>query len=105
MALVSLVFFGPFHLQAWAGGLILLVAFVYPWWVRRPDLALKGRLRQWQAQRQAKVLDWKIIDNTVNRQRLQRDCERPETLGVCTGRDCLVYETCDFNIKRIIPSS
>ncbi len=63
-------------------------------------------LRSWRkekALRKAAELDWKIIDQSLAEERPKRDCERPETLGVCTGRDCLVYDSCNFNIKKPLP--
>jgi hypothetical protein len=83
---------------AWVGGGLLLAALLAPWVQRR-----WGARRQSSALKKAEKLDWSVIDNTVNRDRIKRDCERPETLGICTGRDCLVYETCDFNIKKALP--
>ena len=65
----------------------------------------RGLWQRWKrasALRQAKSLDWKIIEETVNSERLRRDCERPESLGVCTGLDCMVYQTCNFNIKKVV---
>lgn len=88
---------GP-HVQAWIGGALLLTALLWPW--------LSGRRRatkRAQSFDRAKELDWSIIDNSLARDRLKRDCERPETLGQCTGRDCMVYDTCDFNIKKPLP--
>lgn len=103
VALVLLVFFAPLRLQAWAGGILLFAVLFGPWLASRPDLAFKERWRLRRAKKRALELDWTLIDNTIQRDRLQRDCERPETLGVCTGRECLVYDSCDFNIKRILP--
>jgi hypothetical protein len=82
----------------WLGGGILVLAFVM-------DLLpkLKAKWRRQRAVKKAFELDWKIIDNSMADDRLKRDCERPETLGICTGRDCLVYDDCQFNIKKPLP--
>ena len=58
--------------------------------------------RRKRAVKKAEKLDWQWIDNTLNSDRPRRDCERQESLGICTGRECLVYETCDFNIKKVV---
>jgi hypothetical protein len=82
----------------WLGGGLLGLALLngyrqelVAWWKRR-------RVRQ-----KVVELDWKIIDNSLAQDRLVQDCERPETLGVCTGRECLVYDSCQFNIKKPLP--
>ena len=66
-----------------------------------------GRLTLgWRRRRQARrvlKLDWSVIDNSLAAYRTKRDCERPETLGICTGMECLVYKTCNFNIKKPLP--
>jgi hypothetical protein len=62
---------------------------------------LEGRRRQ-RSVKKAEKLDWALIDNTLNAVRPRRDCERQESLGICTGKDCLVYDTCDFNIKKVV---
>jgi hypothetical protein len=86
------------QLLVWGGGTILVLALLGP---------LVGRaVRGWRrarAERKAATLDWKIIDQSLAQDRLRRDCERPETLGVCTGRECLVYDSCAFNIKKPLP--
>ena len=89
--------FSP-SLVAWAGGGLLLAALF--------SEVFQRLLRRWKSartQRRAAQLDWKIIDSSMNDDRVKRDCERPETLGICTGRDCLVYEGCNFNIKKPLP--
>jgi hypothetical protein len=83
---------------AWLGGGLLVAALLAPWvrgWGQRG--------RKSQALKKAEKLDWSVIDNSLARERIQRDCERPETLGICTGRDCLVYDSCTFNIKKALP--
>ena len=65
--------------------------------------AVRAGFRRKRAVQRASRLDWTVIDNSMQRERLQRDCERPETLGVCTGLECLVYKTCNFNIKKPLP--
>jgi hypothetical protein len=83
---------------AWLGGGLLAAALLYP--------LLQGLGKQWRRERslkKAEKLDWSIIDNSLSRDRVQRDCERQETLGICTGRECLVYEGCNFNIKKPLP--
>jgi len=62
---------------------------------------LSSRSRK-KAMKKAEKLDWELIDNTVNSVRPRRDCERQESLGICTGKECLVYESCDFNIKKVV---
>ncbi len=89
---------GTQALLAWLGGGLLLGALLSPW--------LRSGFKGWRRQeslKKAEKLDWSIIDNSLQRERVQRDCERPETLGQCSGRDCLVYESCDFNIKKVLP--
>jgi hypothetical protein len=86
------------QLLVWIGGALLAWAVLAPLPTR-----LKFRWRKAQAEKRALELDWKIIDQSVANDRLQRDCERPETLGTCTGRECLVYDTCSFNIKKPLP--
>lgn len=80
---------------AWTGGALLAAALLAPWIER-----LRRGRRKAGAFKRAAELDWSVIDQSLQRERTQRDCERPETLGICTGRDCLVYEKCDFNIKK-----
>ncbi len=80
---------------AYAAGMVLATALLQPLWAR-----LRAGRRRKRALDRAVDLDWKVIDQTLNRERTQRDCERPETLGICTGRDCLVYDQCNFNIKK-----
>ena len=97
LSLLLLWQLGPDSL-AWLGGGLLAAALVWP--------LLQGLAKTWkrgQNLKKAEKLDWTLIDNTLARPRLMRDCERPETLGICTGRDCQVYETCDFNIKKALP--
>jgi hypothetical protein len=82
----------------WAGGLLLL------WAVAAPLAAeLSRRWSRVRAQKKALELDWKIIEQSAANPRPQPDCERPQTLGVCTGRECLLYDTCTFNIKKPLP--
>lgn len=82
-------------IMAWLGGGLLAAALLNG---SRQDLA-----RWWKKRRTVQKvaeLDWKIIDNSLAQDRPVQDCERPETLGVCTGRECLVYDSCRFNIKK-----
>lgn len=95
-----LAFAWSYHpsILAYLGGAILVVALL--------SQTVKKSLGSWRkakAERRAARLDWKIIDQSMAYERPKRDCERPETLGFCTGRDCLVYEGCDFNIKKPLP--
>jgi hypothetical protein len=64
------------------------------WTQRRRKQALHARMQK---------LDWSVIDNSMASERVRRDCERSETLGVCTGMECLVYKNCTFNIKKPLP--
>jgi hypothetical protein len=66
---------------------------------------LRARRKRRRSLELASKLDWSVIDNSLARERVQRDCERPETLGVCTGMECLVYKTCNFNIKKPLPGA
>ena len=78
----------------WVGGVLFLMALLAP---------LKRFSWRWpkkSALERSKALDWRIIDNSLARERPIRDCERQETLGICTGRECLVYDSCNFNIKK-----
>jgi hypothetical protein len=84
----------------WLGGLALAALMISE---------LASRLGSWRLARRrpsslkkAESLDWALIDNTLKSERPRRDCERQESLGICTGRDCLVYENCDFNIKKVV---
>jgi hypothetical protein len=85
-------------LLVWGGGLLLALAVLGPL-----AQGLRRRWRKGKADKRAAALDWKIIDQSLANERIKRDCERPETLGVCTGRDCLVYDSCAFNIKKPLP--
>ena len=85
----------------WIGAALLLAALLAPW-VRGKGFGLKA-FRRRRALQRAADLDWSIIEASQNRERVKRDCEREETLGLCTGRDCLVYESCNFNIKKPLP--
>jgi hypothetical protein len=60
-------------------------------------------LKRKRTRERAARLDWSVIDNSMSSDRLKPDCERPATLGVCTGRECMVYKTCNFNIKKPLP--
>ena len=82
----------------WMGGALLGAALLGNAWQR-----LRLRWRKAHAERRAAALDWKIIDQSLANERPKCDCERPETLGICTGRECLVYDTCAFNIKKPLP--
>lgn len=86
------------NLVAWLGGALFLAALLSESLQR-----LQRRWRRQRAERRAAELDWKIIDQSLAEERPKRDCERPETLGVCTGRECLVYDACNFNIKKPLP--
>ena len=86
------------QILVWMGGALLVLAVVGPFFEKG-----KIRWRRVTAEKRAMALDWKIIDQSLSNDRLQRDCERPVTLGVCTGRECLVYDTCNFNIKKPLP--
>ena len=83
---------------AWAGGGLLSAALLSSMF---QSLAARWKRRRVRAR--AMALDWSVIDNSLAEPRPRRDCERPETLGVCTGRECLVYDSCNFNIKRPMP--
>lgn len=94
-------------LLAYLGGALLLAALLSQ---ARLSLGpqLRGLAGAWKARlarRRARHLDWSIIETASRRPRPKPDCERPETLGQCTGRDCLVYETCNFNIKKDVGGS
>jgi hypothetical protein len=87
------------------GGCLLAAALVSqalsgfgPAWER-----LGSAFRRRRSMERAAHLDWTVIDNSVGGERVKRDCERPETLGICTGMECLVYKTCNFNIKKPLP--
>ena len=85
-------------LLAWGGGALLVAAVLSEGFQR-----LRRSWKRSSAERRAAKLDWKIIDGSLNDDRVRRDCERPGTLGICTGRDCLVYDSCNFNIKKPLP--
>lgn len=84
----------------WLGALGLLLIFVME--LRQRSEGIWKRLEKRQQDRKLSTLDWKLIDNSLKAERPRRDCEREESLGVCTGRECLVYDTCDFNIKKVV---
>jgi hypothetical protein len=84
----------------WLGAFALLALAISELRVRLPAGLKNWRLKQ--TKKQMSKMDWSLIDNTVNSDRLRRDCERQESLGICTGRECLVYESCDFNIKKVV---
>ncbi|MGH7441610.1 MAG: hypothetical protein ACREKE_02935 [bacterium] len=99
---------GPGFLAA-VGGVLLALALLSEAAARLGSGSVGFRLGFWKARRErknalkrAKHLDWSVIDNSMSG-RPKRDCERPETLGICTGLECLVYKTCDFNIKKPLP--
>jgi hypothetical protein len=82
----------------WAGGVLVAAALL--------SAAFQPLAARWKRRRvraRAMALDWSVIDNSLAEPRPRRDCERQETLGVCTGRECLVYDSCNFNIKRPMP--
>lgn len=85
----------------WAGGILFGLALLSG--LAEPFKAWGRRRRGRSAEKRMLELDWKVIDNSLASPRLRQDCERPETLGVCTGRDCMVYDDCNFNIKRPLP--
>lgn len=87
-------------LMYWLGALGLLLIFVME--LRQRSEGIWKRLEKRQQDRKLSTLDWKLIDNSLKAERPRRDCEREESLGVCTGRECLVYDTCDFNIKKVV---
>ena len=85
-------------LVAWLGGGLLVAALLSESLQR-----LRRTWRKQRAEKRAAELDWRIIDQSLAEERPKRDCERPETLGICTGRECLVYDPCNFNIKKPLP--
>jgi hypothetical protein len=85
---------------AWVGGLAL--AFLLLSSVIKRFQRLLAAWKRQKALKKAVKLDWSLIDSTVNSDRIRRDCERQESLGICTGRECQVYDSCDFNIKKIV---
>ena len=85
-------------LLVWGGGSLLLAALL-----GQAFQKMSLRWRKARAEKKAAALDWTIIDQSMSRERPKRDCERQETLGICTGRECLVYDTCNFNIKKPLP--
>ena len=96
LIVVLTLFFMPMQWQAALGGGLLAVALAR----ELGDGVGRWRHRQ-GALRRSKALDWTVIDSSLKEPRAKRDCERPETLGVCTGRECLVYDLCNYNIKRV----
>jgi len=90
---------------AMAGGGLLALALLAEVCARLVPAfdAVKGLLKRRQTRRRTAALDWSIIEGSLSADRPKRDCERPETLGLCTGLDCLVYKTCNFNIKKPMP--
>jgi hypothetical protein len=85
---------------AWLGG-ICLALLILAGLTQKAVSWIQSIKKRW-ALAKAEKLDWELIDNTVNADRLRRDCERQESLGICTGRECLVYDECDFNIKKVV---
>jgi len=63
----------------------------------------RSGLKKRRTRARAARLDWSVIDHSMSADRLKPDCERPATLGICTGRECMVYKTCNFNIKKPLP--
>ena len=85
---------------AWLGGCALAL-----WLLLEAKAALEPLWAAWKKRRNLRKiakLDWTLIDNTLHSPRPRRDCEREESLGICTGRECLVYESCDFSIKKVV---
>jgi hypothetical protein len=85
----------------WAGGVLLALALLSS--LKAAWSARRARAQRGRTEKKMQALDWKLIDNSLTSPRPKQDCERPETLGVCTGLDCMVYRTCNFNIKRPLP--
>lgn len=88
------------QILVWLGGIALLLLSLVEA-ARRIAAWYESKKRQ-RALSKAEKLDWALIDNTMNSDRLRRDCERQESLGICTGRECQVYDSCDFNIKKVV---
>jgi hypothetical protein len=88
-----------------AGGCLLAAALVSELMARLRPLGegFRASRKRRSLRERAVKLDWSVIDNSMAAGRIKRDCERPETLGVCTGLECLVYKTCNFNIKKPLP--
>jgi hypothetical protein len=87
-------------LFAWLGGLVLAALGISVL-----GDSFKGLAKRWKAERaikKASEFDWKVIQGSLDSPRPRRDCEREESLGICTGRDCLVYESCNFAIKKVV---
>jgi hypothetical protein len=82
----------------WAGGALIAAALA-----STLVQATAARWKRRQSRARVLALDWSVIDNSLAEPRPRRDCERQETLGICTGRECLVYDSCNFNIKRPLP--
>jgi hypothetical protein len=96
--LVALAWSWGRAIAVWAGAALLAAAAL--------SSLVQSAAARWKRRRtraRTLALDWSVIDNSLAEPRPRRDCERPETLGVCTGRECLVYEGCNFNIKRPLP--
>jgi hypothetical protein len=72
-------------------------------WTVPGSRGLAEAWRKRKTQRRMARLDWAVIDNSMAAPRPRQDCERPETLGICTGLECMVYKTCNFNIKKPLP--
>jgi hypothetical protein len=87
-------------LMYWLGALGLFLLLLME--LRQRSLGFRKRFERRLQDRKMSNLDWKLIDNSFKSDRPRRDCEREESLGVCTGRECLVYDTCDFNIKKVV---
>ncbi len=89
-----------FSLWAWLGAGVLLALGLSPLFQVLKKLLFK---QPRSPREKAESLGWKLIESSAQGFRPKPDCERPETLGVCTGRECLVYETCHFAIKKQLP--
>lgn len=86
----------PSGAQAVLGALVLAAALLS----QVSDRA-QATWRRRRTQARVLALDWSVIEGSLAQTRAKPDCERPETLGQCTGRECLVYDSCNFNIKRV----
>jgi len=85
---------------AWLGaGVLLALAASQLFQVLKKRWARAPR----SSREKAESLGWKLIDSSSQAVRPKPDCERPETLGVCTGRECLLYDSCHFAIKKPLP--
>ena len=101
-AILCIYFIFNATVLVWLGGvacIFLVLSIGYEKFI----FSLLSRWKKSRALKKAAELDWKVIGSFQEKGSSQRDCERPESRGICTGLECYEYERCNFNIKKPLP--